>query len=161
MEKVIDKWNESDPYEYFMGRWSKLIAPLFLSWLNIPNSLSWLDLGCGTGALSEAIIRNCKPAHLTCIDPSSEFLNKTQERLSNSATFVTGNSSNIPLPNNSVDVLVSGLALNFFHNECFNGNEKSTKIQWNYRCLCLGLCRPNGFLKNFLGDGLRSKCKGT
>lgn len=113
MKEVTDSWNEVDPYEYFMGRWSKLIAPLFLSWLNIPPGLSWLDLGCGTGALSEAITKNCKPSHLTCIDPSAEFLQKTKERVPG-VNFAIGNSSNIPVANDSVDIVVSGLALNFF-----------------------------------------------
>ncbi|HEY2720561.1 MAG TPA: class I SAM-dependent methyltransferase [Chitinophagaceae bacterium] len=114
MKKTADAWDESDPYEYFMGRWSKRIAPLFLSWLNLPSNLSWLDIGCGTGTLSEAIFSICKPAHLSCIDPSSEFLAEAKKRLPVMADVVTGSASDIPKPNNSFDTLVSGLALNFF-----------------------------------------------
>jgi SAM-dependent methyltransferase len=114
MSQVVDAWNEGDPYEYFMGRWSRLIAPLFLSWLNVPNDLTWLDIGCGTGALSEAIYKKCKPGLLTCIDPSAEFLQKTKERIPGKAEFVVGTASSIPISNASVDIVVSGLALNFF-----------------------------------------------
>lgn len=114
MNKVADAWNEGDPYEYFMGRWSKLIAPLFLSWLNAADHLSWLDIGCGTGALSEAIYRNCNPAVLSCVDPSAGFLEKTKARLSGKGEFAVGSASNIPKPDASVDMMVSGLALNFF-----------------------------------------------
>ena len=28
----------------------------FLSWLNVPANSHWLDVGCGTGALSQAIL---------------------------------------------------------------------------------------------------------
>jgi ubiquinone/menaquinone biosynthesis C-methylase UbiE len=109
-----DTWNSGDPYEYFMGRWSKLIAPEFLNWLNLPYNLLWLDLGCGTGALSEAIYLQCKPASLLSIDPSSEFLEKAKKRLSDKINFAIGNASSIPQTDDKSDVIVSGLALNFF-----------------------------------------------
>ena len=114
MNTKSDTWSSGDPYEFFMGRWSRLMAPEFLKWLNLAKNLSWLDLGCGTGALSEAIIKNCKPAHLYCIEPSADFLAKAKERLGNKAECLIGTATNIPLPDNKVDIAVSGLALNFF-----------------------------------------------
>jgi len=114
MAKENDRWNSGDLYEYFMGRWSKLIAPEFLNWLNLSYSFSWLDLGCGTGALSEAIYLQRKPASLLSIDPSSEFLEKAKERLSDKIDFAIGNASSIPQTDDKFDVVVSGLALNFF-----------------------------------------------
>ena len=114
MSRPKDSWNSGDPYEYFMGRWSKLIAPLFLEWVNVPSSLSWLDIGCGTGALSEAIYNICKPANLTCIDPSPEFLDMTRKRLSNAMDFAIGTASNIPKASQTFDIVTSALALNFF-----------------------------------------------
>ncbi len=114
MKKTEDTWNSGDPYEYFMGRWSKMMAPVFLEWINLPYNLSWLDIGCGTGALSEAISNNYKPANLSCIDPSEKFLEKTKERLSDKADFNVGIASNIPKANATFDIVVSGLALNFF-----------------------------------------------
>ncbi len=35
-----------------MGRWSRLIARVFLDWLAPPPAIRWLDFGCGTGALN-------------------------------------------------------------------------------------------------------------
>ena len=90
------------------------MAPLFLNWLNVPSHLSWLEIGCGTGALSEAICKYSEPANLSCIDPSLEFLEKTKEKLLHAANFDVGSASNIPKKDNSFDVVVSGLALNFF-----------------------------------------------
>lgn len=90
------------------------MAPLFLNWLNARSNLSWLEIGCGTGALSEAIYKLSKPANLCCIDPSREFLEKTKEKLLNVADFDLGSASNIPKEDKSFDVVVSGLALNFF-----------------------------------------------
>lgn len=114
MNNLNDKWDSGDPYEYFMGRWSKLMAPEFLNWLNVPSSSTWLEIGCGTGALSEAIFQYCEPSHLICVDPSKDFLAKAKERLNSKGEFLVGNVTDIPSDNDSIDIVVSGLALNFF-----------------------------------------------
>jgi ubiquinone/menaquinone biosynthesis C-methylase UbiE len=114
MRTTRDIWDRSDPYEYFMGRWSQLMAPVFLEWLNFPINMSWLDIGCGTGALSEAIYHGYKPANLSCIDPSTKFLVKAKEMLSDKGDFMIGSASNIPKSDSTFDIVVSGLALNFF-----------------------------------------------
>jgi len=61
---LSDVWERGDPYEQYVGRLSRRIAPLFLSWLGIPAGRKWLDLGCGTGALCAAIVDRCAPAWL-------------------------------------------------------------------------------------------------
>jgi SAM-dependent methyltransferase len=114
MNKLKDKWDNGDPYEYFMGRWSKLMAPEFLNWLSLPSFSTWLEIGCGTGALSEAILKFCEPSHLTCVDPSDEFLAKAKERLKSKGDFLVGNVTNLPNEDDSIDIVVSALALNFF-----------------------------------------------
>ena len=114
MNQVQDSWNSGDPYEYFMGRWSSKMAPRFLDWLNVPGQASWLEIGCGTGALSEAIQKNCNPSTLTCIDPSPAFLEKTRQRLAGNPEFAIGSASTIPKPDQTFDFVVSALALNFF-----------------------------------------------
>ena len=53
---VSDTWERGSPYERYVGRWSRQVAPQFLSWLNIPAGRRWLDVGCGTGALCAAIV---------------------------------------------------------------------------------------------------------
>jgi len=114
MPENSDKWNSGDPYEYFMGRWSQLMAPAFLDWVNFSNNKSWLDVGCGTGALSEAIFLNNNPAHICCIDPSAEFLEKAKAKKTFTAEFITGSADALPVADHSFDIVVSGLALNFF-----------------------------------------------
>jgi len=82
-----DSWESSDPYEYFMGRWSRLVARSFIDWLSPSPGLKWLDVGCGSGALSEAVINNYKSAELTAIDQSEGFVIKVQKQ----RTFSTQN----------------------------------------------------------------------
>lgn len=97
----------------YVGRWSHLIANDFLAWLDLPPLLRWVDVGCGTGALIASISARCRPARLIGIEPSEGFLAKARERLEGKAEFHVGNAMDLPLQDSSVDVVVSGLVLNF------------------------------------------------
>lgn len=108
-----DAWQSGDPYEYYMGRWSSLVAESFIDWLSPRAELKWLDVGCGSGALSEAIINKHSPAVITAIDQSDEFVTTAQKRLGNIATCKVGNALSLPLSDSSVDAAVAGLVLNF------------------------------------------------
>ena len=54
-------WASGDLYEPYVGRWSRLVARELLAWLAAPPGLDWLDVGCGTGALTEAAAERCAP----------------------------------------------------------------------------------------------------
>jgi len=109
-----DKWNNASSYESYIGRWSRLVAIQFLDWLESKENLDWLDIGCGTGALSNQILRSQKPHSVTGMDPSAdyvEFCNKNfqDER----AKFLVGDAIATSLQQKFFDVIVSGLVLNF------------------------------------------------
>jgi SAM-dependent methyltransferase len=112
-KQVSDTWERGSPYERYVGRWSRRVAPLFLSWLNIPAGRRWLDVGCGTGALAAAIVDHCSPSSVAGVEPSEGFLNTAKENLAGRATLHQGSATTIPLGDASVDVVVSGLVLNF------------------------------------------------
>jgi SAM-dependent methyltransferase len=86
---------------------------VFLSWLGIPAGRRWLDVGCGTGALCAAIVGRCSPSAVTGVEPSEGFLKTAKENLAGRAAFYQGGATAIPLGDASVDVVVSGLVLNF------------------------------------------------
>jgi len=113
MADLKDNWGDGNPYEYFMGRWSKLIAPHFLTWLDPKPSLKWLDIGCGTAALSEVIYNTTNPISLTGIDPSEGFIELAKRRIKQ-VDFQVGDALNLPFNNLTFDTIVSGLAINFF-----------------------------------------------
>lgn len=109
-----DAWQAGESYDVYMGRWSRQIAPLFLDRLEAAEGLDWLDVGCGTGALSEAILARCKPKRLTGIDPSHGFISRARRFGHNPrATFDIGDAEALPIASASFDVVVSGLVLNF------------------------------------------------
>lgn len=110
---VADTWERGDPYEQYVGRWSRRLAPLFLSWLRIPAGRRWLDVGCGTGALCAAIVDHCAPSSVAGVEPSEGFLGTARRNLAGRADLHQGSATGIPLDDSSVDVVVSGLVLNF------------------------------------------------
>ena len=67
---LSDKWAMDGTYEDFMGRWSRLLAPRFVSWLAVRPSANWLDVGCGTGALADADCAGASRASGGACDPS-------------------------------------------------------------------------------------------
>lgn len=86
-----DIWESGDPYERYVGRWSRQVAPTFLAWLGVPSGRRWLDIGCGTGALCAAIADHCAPSTLVGVEPSEGFLNTAREQLSGRAALKRGN----------------------------------------------------------------------
>lgn len=110
---VSDTWERGSPYEQYVGRWSRRVAPPFLAWLAIPAGRRWLDVGCGTGALCAAIVDCCSPSAVVGVEPSEGFLKTAQENLADRAVLHQGSATMIPLGDASVDVVVSGLVLNF------------------------------------------------
>jgi SAM-dependent methyltransferase len=112
-KRVSDTWERGNPYEQYVGRWSRRVAPLFLSWLSIPARRRWLDVGCGTGALSAAILDQCSPSSVVGVEPSAGFLDKAKEQFAGRVLFHCGSATAIPLEAGCVDVTVSGLVLNF------------------------------------------------
>lgn len=110
---VSDTWERGSAYEQYVGRWSRQVAPVFLAWLRIPVGRRWLDVGCGTGALCAAILDNCSPSSVVGVEPSQGFLSAAGENLAGRAELRVGSANSIPLEDGAVDVVVSGLVLNF------------------------------------------------
>jgi SAM-dependent methyltransferase len=103
-------WAGGDAYEAYIGRWSRRVAVRFLDWLDIGPGRRWLDVGCGTGALTAAIVAGCDPAEVVGVDPSAEHIAWATANVAG-ARFVVGDADH--LPSAKVDLVVSGLALNF------------------------------------------------
>jgi len=110
---IADTWERGNPYERYIGRWSRRVAPPFLDWLALPARRTWVDVGCGTGALCAAILDRCHPRAVTGVEPSQGFLDVAADALRGRAALRIGNATSIPLGDATVDAVVSGLVLNF------------------------------------------------
>src|SRR5579859_3753634 len=73
-------FSDGKVYERMMGRWSKLAGRIFLDWLDPPQNLRWIEVGCGNGAFTEELIARCAPAAVSAIDPSEGQLSFARAR---------------------------------------------------------------------------------
>ena len=109
-----DNWAAGKLYEPYVGRWSRLVAKEFLQWLQLPAQLDWLDVGCGTGALTQSILQQTQPRSVTGIDPSAGFIDYAKAQITDPrVTFEVADAQSLPVQSARFDVAVSGLVLNF------------------------------------------------
>ena len=109
-----DNWAAGNLYEPYVGRWSRLVAKDFLRWLESPAQLDWLDVGCGTGALTQTILQHRQPRSVIGIDPSAGFVDYAKAHVSDPrVTFEVADAQSLPVESARFDVATSGLVLNF------------------------------------------------
>jgi SAM-dependent methyltransferase len=111
---VIDRWAVGNAYEAFMGRWSRALAPRFVDWLEVAPRAHWLDVGCGTGALTSAICEYAAPASVVACDPSGPLIEQASAMLPDKrVSFEIAGDQHLPQRDEGFDVVVSGLVVNF------------------------------------------------
>lgn len=112
--KREDKWSAGDSYEPYVGRWSRLVAAEFVDWLAAAKGARWLDVGCGTGAVTETVLDRAAPQQVVGVDPSEAFLDFARSRISDRRVELrTGDARALPIEYGTFDVAVAGLVLNF------------------------------------------------
>lgn len=110
----MDAWTSGHAYEQYVGRWSRKVARTFLNWLALPGGLAWADIGCGTGALTSAILSGWQPASVNGIDASEGFVSLARQTIPDPrAHFENGDAAGLPWETAWFDAAVSGLVLNF------------------------------------------------
>lgn len=109
-----DTWEAGKLYEPYVGRWSRLVAKSFLAWLDMSPNLDWLDVGCGTGALTEVILLHATPRSVKSVDPSTGFIEHARAHITDPrATFEVADAQSLPFDSAHCDAAVAGLVLNF------------------------------------------------
>ena len=111
---MTETWAAADTYEPYVGRWSRLIAREFLVWLRAGPRLGWLDVGCGTGALSHTILAGHAPRRIVAIDRSPDYVMAARAAAHVGSThFIVADACQLPVGDARFDMAVSGLVLNF------------------------------------------------
>jgi SAM-dependent methyltransferase len=114
MTQASSLFTDGAAYERFMGRWSGIAGATFLDWLAAPGGLRWLDVGCGNGAFTEALIARCAPAAVTGIDPSEGQIAYARQRPGAvMAEFRVGDAQQLPFDDSSFDVATMALVISF------------------------------------------------
>lgn len=113
-ESPRDAWESADAYERFMGRWSRELARSFVLWLDVPVGRHWLEVGCGTGALTSRILEIGLPASVVSTDPSPQFIAYARAtHPDDRVEFFVAGVDDLPSRSAGYDVVLSSLVLNF------------------------------------------------
>jgi len=102
-----------EAYEPLTGRWSRLVAPRFLDWIDAGANGRWLDVGCGTGALIQAILDDRTPREVVGVDPSSAYIAYARRQIVDPRVrYEVGDARSLPVASSQYDAVVSGLVIN-------------------------------------------------
>jgi ubiquinone/menaquinone biosynthesis C-methylase UbiE len=119
MPATGDHWAAGEAYHTYMGRWSQGAALAFMEWLHPAARLNWLDVGCGTGALTQVILETAHPNYIIGCDPSPSFIQYANANIHHpQVSFVVSDLADLPEISGGFDAVVSGLVLNFVPASC-------------------------------------------
>jgi SAM-dependent methyltransferase len=90
------------------------VAREFIGWLAVPPGGRWLDVGCGTGALTETILTLAASSEIVGIDPSPDYVAFARDRVEDPRVrFEVGDAQALRATSVTFDAVVAGLVLNF------------------------------------------------
>jgi ubiquinone/menaquinone biosynthesis C-methylase UbiE len=91
-------------YEQIMGRWSRRLAPLLIGFGGLADGDCVLDVGCGTGGLSYALLEAANIAAVTGVDQAEVYLEYARRRSADPRfTFRHADARALPFPDGSFD----------------------------------------------------------
>jgi len=107
-------WENAESLERYVGRWSRLVAREFVAWLQVPPGSRWLDVGCGSGALTETVLADAGPESIEGVDTSEAFVAYAASRVTDPrASFAVADAQALDQPDAAYDAVASSLVLNF------------------------------------------------
>jgi SAM-dependent methyltransferase len=100
-----------DAYDNFMGRYSRELAPAFADFADVGPGQTVLDVGCGSGVLTEELAQRVGATNVAGVDPSP-MLQASAERVPG-ADFRTGGAESLPWEDGSFDAALAQLVVHF------------------------------------------------
>jgi ubiquinone/menaquinone biosynthesis C-methylase UbiE len=111
---LSERYVDGEAYEKFVGDWSRAIGQQFVEWIGACQGLNWLDVGCGTGALTSVILDKCVPEIVFGIDAmETQILGARKFVKGDQVHFDIGDAQELSFDTDTFDATVSGLVLNF------------------------------------------------
>jgi SAM-dependent methyltransferase len=98
-------------YDRFMGRYSRELAPAFADFARVEAGQRVLDVGCGSGVLTEELARRLGADHVAGADPSP-LLEACAERVPG-ADLKRAGAEDLPWPDASFDAALAQLVVHF------------------------------------------------
>jgi ubiquinone/menaquinone biosynthesis C-methylase UbiE len=114
MAETKSFFTDGEAYERLMGNFTRAAGEVFLDWLSLPKALSWVDVGCGTGAFTGLLLEHCAPRHIEALDPSEEQIAYARETpTAKPVNFRVGDALSLPFGNGEFDAGVMALVITF------------------------------------------------
>jgi SAM-dependent methyltransferase len=99
-------------YDRFMGRWSARLAPLFIHFAGVRDGQCILDVGCGTGSLSRALLSAANAINVVGVDPAASYVSFARKYVSGPRIqWHVAAAEALPFPNETFDAALSLLVL--------------------------------------------------
>ena len=141
MNQMSHLFSDGEAYERLMGRWSRVAGEIFLDWLDVPPERCWLDVGCGNGAFTEALIARCAPAEVIGVDPSEGQVAFARTRPgAKPAQFRIGDAQALPFANDRFDGAVMALVVTYLSDPAKAVSEMARVV------------RPGGWVATYVWD---------
>jgi SAM-dependent methyltransferase len=131
----------AESYECYMGRYSRPLAPLFAEFAGVRPGMRVIDVGCGPGALAEALAERGGEERLAAADPSAAFASACAARLPG-ADVREAHAEALPWPDGSFDAALAQLVVNFMREPVAGVGEMRRVVRsggtvaacvWDYR----------------------------
>lgn len=129
-------------YERFMGRWSRLLAPAYVTFAGVKNGDRVLDVGTGTGSVAAAVEASMPASEIVGVDPSEGFIVYAQKNAKSTRVhFEVGDAQSLKFKDASFDSTLALLVMNFVpdHNKAIAEMRRVTRAQgivsacvWDY-----------------------------
>jgi len=106
--------HDAGGYEQLMGRWSRKLAPRFLDFAGLGPGETVLDVGCGNGSLTLALLEGADLAAIEAIDYSPVFVEAARRRNSDPRVSVRqADACALPFEDGRFDRALALLVLHF------------------------------------------------
>jgi SAM-dependent methyltransferase len=102
----------AESYDAFMGRYSRLLAPLMADFSGVAAGQTALDVGCGPGALTTELVHRLGAYHVTAIDPMAHFVAANRQR-NPGVHVVEGPAEALPFADDDFDAALAQLVVHF------------------------------------------------
>lgn len=112
----------AESYDRYMGRYSRLLAPLLADFAQVRAGIRALDVGCGPGALTEHLAQRLGNGAVAAADPSDSFVEACAQRVLEADVRIA-DAEALPWPDGTFDAVLSQLVINFLREPLQGGRE--------------------------------------
>jgi SAM-dependent methyltransferase len=102
----------AEAYDRFMGRYSRLLSPLFADFAGVAAGQRVLDVGCGPGALTGVLVSKLGAGSVAAVDPSAPFVAAARERHPD-VNIHQASAESLPFETDAFDATLAQLVVHF------------------------------------------------